>query len=58
MAFVPLGFLSTNKNYLGLLLSAVTFVFVYSLLPHKELRFIIYVIPVMNTAAAAGVLKL
>eukprot|EP00794_Sanderia_malayensis_P016033 gene16033-17653_t len=55
---VPFGFMTRNSNMLGLLFAAIFFVFAYSFLPHKELRFIIYVIPVLNTAAATGVLEI
>ncbi len=58
IVLVPFGLSVKNKGLLGLLASAMFFVFAYSFLPHKELRFIIYVVPILNTAAAAGVIEM
>jgi len=47
-----------DKRSLLFLFPAVTFIFFYSFLPHKELRFIIYTVPLLNTAAALAINKL
>jgi alpha-1,6-mannosyltransferase len=45
---------STRQRVAGLLLPQVFFVALYSILPHKEWRFIVYVIPSFTAVSAVG----
>lgn len=51
---LALGMRATRKQSLDMLAPLLAFVSVYSLQPHKEWRFIIYVIPGLTAVAAMG----
>jgi alpha-1,6-mannosyltransferase len=53
---IPVALLnaSSRKPSLDILIPSLTFVGLYSMLPHKEWRFIIYIIPGLIAVAAAG----
>ncbi|EGD81856.1 hypothetical protein PTSG_11395 [Salpingoeca rosetta] len=53
LLLVPVGIFAKRK-LLRYLLPVLAFVFLYSFLPHKELRFVLYAVPMLTIAAAAG----
>jgi len=59
LILLPFGFMyKAKETFFRLFLPAIGFVFIYSFLPHKELRFIIYVIPILNSIVAKAVVDL
>ncbi|ESO91399.1 hypothetical protein LOTGIDRAFT_228830 [Lottia gigantea] len=53
IVLLPIG-VYIDRRIIPLLSSAVIFIILFSFLPHKELRFIIYTFPVVNLAIASA----
>lgn len=52
LLFLPWSLRCEPRRCAELLLPSLGFLLLYSLLPHKELRFVVYVFPLLNTVAA------
>lgn len=50
--------LAEHKFTRDYLIPVLTFIFTYSILPHKELRFILFVTPLLNLCAASGLMNI
>lgn len=57
MASSPLIFLTNHKITRDYMLTTLAFIFTYSFLPHKELRFILFVTPLLNICVASGLMN-
>ncbi|CAB3248891.1 unnamed protein product [Arctia plantaginis] len=53
LVLIPLG-MYLDKRLIQFAAPAFVYILLYSFLPHKELRFIIYVFPLLNMASAAA----
>jgi len=58
IAFVPLGLYFDWQRLKNYVIPTFVFLSLYSFLPHKELRFIFYTIPIFNLVAAVGLSRM
>jgi alpha-1,6-mannosyltransferase len=57
LASAPLLMLADHKFTRDYLIPSLAFIFTYSILPHKELRFILFITPLLNLCAASGLMN-
>lgn len=53
-ALIPVGLYYEHRKLRQVVFPVLAFLLLYSFLPHKELRFIFYVFPILNMIAALG----
>jgi alpha-1,6-mannosyltransferase len=52
--FIPVGFMQDTRIR-ALVRPSLLYIFLMSFLGHKEWRFVVYVVPLLNIAAAHGI---
>lgn len=58
MTCTPIIFLAEHRITRDYLIPTLVFIFIYSILPHKELRFILFVAPFLNICVASGLMNI
>lgn len=53
----PFIFLAEHKITRDYLIPTLAFILTYSILPHKELRFILFIVPILNISVASGLVN-
>lgn len=57
LSSAPFILLSDHKVTRDYLLPTMAFILTYSILPHKELRFILFIVPALNLCVASGLIN-